>query len=260
MQLKLFFTALMFYTRIPVPVRLEYTDELLNKSTRYLPLVGAIVGIVAVVVLFAANLIFPFNISVLFSIVATIMLTGAFHEDGFADFCDGFGGGYSKEEILHIMKDSRNGSYGVAGMILIFLFKYISLVSISLANIAIVYISAHVLSRLLPVLIIKTTTYSRFDETTGKIKPLGKNIDQTTFLIAFLLGVVPLLFFSLYFSFTVIVVYSILTILFRKYIVSKIEGYTGDTLGALQQIAEVIFYLTFIAYQNFATYHSLITF
>ena len=115
-QFRVLLTAIMFYTRIPVPATLEYSPERLNRATRYFPLIGWIVGGVGAGVFYGLSLILPLQVSVFLSMLATIFLTGAFHEDGFADFCDGFGGGYTREKILTIMKDSRIGritSYNV---------------------------------------------------------------------------------------------------------------------------------------------------
>lgn len=115
-----FFTALMFFTRIPVPGSIPYSKELLNKALRFFPLVGGIVGGIGAGILWLGMLIFPFPLALLLSMVVTIFITGAFHEDGFADFCDGYGGGITKERILEIMKDSRLGTYGTIGLIGIF--------------------------------------------------------------------------------------------------------------------------------------------
>ena len=84
----------------------------------YFPLIGWIVGGFSALIFWASSFLFPVSISIIFSMIASILVTGAFHEDGFADVCDGFGGGWTKEKILEIMKDSRVGSYGVIGMIL----------------------------------------------------------------------------------------------------------------------------------------------
>ena len=95
-ELELFFTAIMFFTRLPVP-ELEYSQEKLNASSRYFPLVGILVGALSATVFMFSSLIFSTNISMLLSMITSILITGAFHEDGFADTCDGFGGGYTKE-------------------------------------------------------------------------------------------------------------------------------------------------------------------
>src|ERR1700678_2498706 len=99
-ELQLFLTAIMFYTRIPVPRWVNHSSNSLNDATKYFPLVGWIVGGIASLVFIGAKYFFNLPISILLSMAASVLLTGAFHEDGFADVCDGFGGGWTKEKIL----------------------------------------------------------------------------------------------------------------------------------------------------------------
>ena len=121
-ELRIFFTAIMFYTRIPCPIWVDHSQEYLNKATRYFPLIGWIVGAVNVLIIYVCSFIFPTSICVIMALVASVLITGAFHEDGYADLCDGFGGGWTKPQILEIMKDSRVGTYAVVGLILLIIF------------------------------------------------------------------------------------------------------------------------------------------
>jgi len=123
-EIQVFFTALMFYTRIPCPAWVNHDEEFLNKATRYFPLIGWIVGGLAALTFYGSSFIFSKEVSILFSFAISVLITGAFHEDGFADVCDGFGGGWTKEKILDIMKDSRVGAYGAIGIVLLFLLKF----------------------------------------------------------------------------------------------------------------------------------------
>ena len=126
-ELNLFYLALSFFTRIPVPKTLDYSDELLNRASRYFSLVGAVLAVLLTLVYLVATQFFSPAVAVLLVMLASLLLTGAFHEDGFADVCDGFGGGWTKERILTIMKDSRLGTFGVIGLISILGLKYLSL-------------------------------------------------------------------------------------------------------------------------------------
>ena len=99
-EIDIFFTAMMFYTRIPCPKNITHDPDYLNKATRYFPLIGWIVGLISGLVFIAFSQILPVTIAVLLSMIASILTTGAFHEDGFADVCDGFGGRWTKEKIL----------------------------------------------------------------------------------------------------------------------------------------------------------------
>src|SRR5215211_1296365 len=150
-QLDIFLTALMFFTRLPVPERINHGAALLQKSARYFPWIGLVVGSIAGVVYLVSINIFSPSISVFFSMLASILTTGAFHEDGFADVCDAFGGGWTKEKILLIMKDSRLGTYGVIGLINMLGFKFLLLVELSVAlpqwDFFFIIISAHSISR-----------------------------------------------------------------------------------------------------------------
>lgn len=111
-EIKIFFTSLMFYTRLPCPSYIDHSENYLNKATRYFPLIGIIVGTISFILFWIFNQIFNVEISIIIAIATGILITGAFHEDGFADTFDGFGGGWTKEKILEIMKDSRIGAYG----------------------------------------------------------------------------------------------------------------------------------------------------
>jgi len=241
-QLHLFLTALMFYTRIPVPAWLEYSPERLNRSTRYLPLIGWIVGGVGAVVFYGLVQIFPLQLSVFLSMLATILLTGAFHEDGFADFCDGFGGGYTRERIFTIMKDSRIGTYGSVGLIGMLGTKFLALQSLPVYLIPVAMISGHAFSRLMPVLIIFTSRYSREDEL-SKSKPIGKKGKHSDLILATVFALLPMVLFPWQFMAVSLPIALLLTFAFKKYTERKIGGYTGDCLGALQQMTEVLFYL-----------------
>ena len=116
-ELRLFLIALQFLTRVPVPAWVGWRDDWMNQSARHFPLVGACVGAFAVLVFWGAAHLWSALVAVLLSMVATVWLTGAFHEDGLADTCDGLGGAVSKQRVLEIMKDSRLGTYGTLGLL-----------------------------------------------------------------------------------------------------------------------------------------------
>ena len=248
-QLHIFLNAVMFYTRIPVPRNLPYSDEMLNRSTRYFPFIGWMVGGIGSGIFYGLQFVFPVNLAILLSMIATIFITGAFHEDGFADFCDGFGGGYTKEKILTIMKDSRIGTYGSIGLVGMLSVKFLSLTAVDLKLIPLILVSGHALSRLMPVLVIFASEYARAD-LESKSKPIGKKGKTTDLLIAIFFGLFWLAFLPLVFSAIIVPALLLVTVVFRRYIVGKLGGYTGDCLGALQQLSEVIFYLGLIAFQN----------
>ena len=244
------FTAIMFYTRIPVPRSTGFSEENLNKATRYFPLMGIVVGGLGALLFFLANLAMGVHLSILASLILMIMVTGAFHEDGLADFCDGFGGGYTSERILEIMKDSRIGVYGGIALILLFLSKLFLLSEIGLEDIPIVILAAHAFSRLNPVLMIYTSSYVSPEEG-SKSKPVGMKGSIVTLLLAIVFSLAPMFFVSWPIIPFLILAQLLILFLFRFYVRKMIGGYTGDILGALQQFSEIGFYLTFLIVKNF---------
>jgi adenosylcobinamide-GDP ribazoletransferase len=252
-ELHIFFTSLMFYTRIPCPKNIDHNPDYLNKATRYFPLIGWIVGSISFLAFYLFSFFLSIEIAVILAIITSILTTGAFHEDGFADVCDGFGGGWTKEKILMIMKDSAIGAYGAIGLVLLFLLKFkllsesILLFSNHSLLIFLLFISAHSLSRLAAISIIFTHEYSR-DDATSKSKPIAKNYTWKEVFGSFFFGLVPLMALScfnykiLFALIPVFITRSFLARYFQKWI----EGYTGDCLGATQQVCEVIYYLSIL--------------
>ncbi len=245
-ELRLLFTALMFYTRIPVPKWTGFSSENLNKATRYLPLVGVVVGSIGGLVVYLCGLLhLPIAVAVIIAIVIMVLTTGAFHEDALSDFSDGFGGGYTVERILTIMKDSRIGVYGAAALVLLFLSKYALFTSFNFQTLPIVLITAHAASRVNPVLLIFSANYVA-DPDKSKSKPIGLKSSPINMWIAILIGWIPVVLLqpiSIPFLF---VLQLLVFWRFRAYVIKHIGGYTGDVLGALQQISEIVFVLTYL--------------
>lgn len=254
-ELHIFFTCLMFYTRIPCPKNIDHNPEYLNKATRYFPFIGWIVGSISFLTFYLFSFFLSTETAVIFAIIASVLTTGAFHEDGFADVCDGFGGGWSKEKILIIMKDSAIGAYGAIGLVLLFLLKF-KLLSESILLftgdnsyllIFLLFISAHALSRLAAISIIFTHEYSR-DDASSKSKPIANKHSWKEVFGAFFFGLIPLLALA-FFQFKIL--FSIIPVFLTRYFLARyfqkwIDGYTGDCLGATQQVCEVIYYLSIL--------------
>jgi adenosylcobinamide-GDP ribazoletransferase len=260
-QLHIFFTALMFYTRIPCPKNIDHNPDYLNKASRYFPLIGWIVGGISFVFYFAGTFLFGNVIAVILSIIAGILTTGAFHEDGFADVCDGFGGGWTKEKILLIMKDSAIGAYGATGLVLLFLLKFYVILDTlytsennlqsAVCNL-LIFLSAHSVSRLSAISIVFTHQYSR-DDASSKSKPIAQNFSWKEVVGASFFGLLPLMvlsFFQWQLLLALIPVF-IARFFLARYFQKWIDGYTGDCLGATQQVCEVIFYLSIISIWKF---------
>lgn len=244
----LFRTALMFFTRIPVR-KVEYSQEYLNHSNKYLPVIGWIVGGISALGFMLFNPILPVEIAVVLSMAIPILLTGAFHEDGFTDLCDGLGGGWTKEKILEIMKDSRVGAFGVIGLVMLLLTKFLSLSHISESILPATLIAGHTFSRYSAVLFIFSHKYVR-DDHTGKSKPIGKEIYRSELIFASVTALLPFLLFPHFGFLLIIPVILLIKHAFARYIKKWIDGYTGDCLGALQQIIETSFYIFVILYME----------
>ncbi|MFI3327975.1 MAG: adenosylcobinamide-GDP ribazoletransferase [Rikenellaceae bacterium] len=240
--------AILLYSRIPVPFRVKCSDEALSRAIMFFPLIGAIVGTIGWGAYWVANYLFGVpSISVVVAIFAMTLSTGALHEDGFADFCDGFGGGYGKEAILRIMKDSFIGCYGVMGLIGIFLLRYTMLSSIagSNANMLLVFIAAQSASRFGSVAMIGSSSYAREENSRSAHSALG--VSFWRIVVAFCFGFATS-FIALGWQFTALYfcVATIAFLLFRWYTNRHIGGFTGDTLGALQVTSELLFYATLL--------------
>lgn len=241
-QWRYFLTAVMFFTRVPVHFS-QFDEADLNKSTRFFPLIGILVGTVGAAVFWVCDLLLPLEIAILLSMAATILLTGAFHEDGLADAVDGLGGGWSREQVLTIMVDSRIGSYGAIGLVLVLLSKYQALSYQAVALIPASLIAGHALSRLCAVLVMFTQSYVKAE---GKSKPLATQLNITELLIATFFGLLPMAFLELKYLGALVPV-ALVWLWFSAKIKARIGGYTGDCLGAMQQLTEVAFYVSLLA-------------
>ena len=253
-EVRYFFTALMFFTRIPCPAWVDHSAEYLNKSRKYFPLIGWIVGGISAVIFWGSSYVFPLSVSIVLSMIASVWVTGAFHEDGFTDVCDGFGGGWTKEQILTIMKDSRIGAYGVIGMSLLLLLKYLLLLEIAAHGnilVAICLLNAHTVSRFMASTFVHTHDYVQ-DIDVSKSKPIASSrLSVGEMLYSLVFGVLPFILFCKYLILIVLPIVYLSKVYLGHYFQKHIGGYTGDCLGATQQITEVIFYLSILGLWKF---------
>ncbi|REC47818.1 adenosylcobinamide-GDP ribazoletransferase [Chryseobacterium pennipullorum] len=245
-ELIYFATALMFFTRIPVPVAIPYSSEIMNKSQKYFAWVGLVVGLINAVILYFSSQIFNLEIGIVLMMISSVLLTGAFHEDGFTDMCDSFGGGYGKEKILTIMKDSRVGAYGTIGIILVFALKFLSIQALGTVDVlktSGIIIMAHTASRFISGTMIYTHRYVT-DIDASKSKPLANTPLDT---MALMVGFVSILISFMLIPDWRLIFAFILAYLGKMYLgwyfKKHIGGYTGDCLGSVQQVCEVLFYL-----------------
>lgn len=269
-ELRFFLTALGYFTRVPLPAALArwvgFTPAQLNAAARYFPLIGLLVGGVGALATWGAAHLWSPPVAVLIGMAATLLLTGAFHEDGLADCVDAFGGGYTREDVLRIMHDSRVGAFGVIAVVVVLLLKWQLLLQIGttggLAILVGTIVAAHGASRAMAITYLATHEYVR-DE--GKARPVAQRLRGAGLLFALLCGVVPLCWMSFAhtgyvgadlstpygwaaFALVTVLALALLRLALGAYFVRRIGGYTGDCLGFAQQLAELLVYFVAAAW------------
>ncbi len=243
-----FLIALQFLTIIPFNIKKKIEDKDFGRSLGYFPIVGLLLGIFLSGVAYISMFLPTMVISSLI-LVAWTVVTGGIHLDGFADTCDGFYGNRRKEDILEIMRDSRIGTMGAAGIAILLLFKFAMLSSIRSEDLWKVLIMTVVFARWSQAFVCLTSTYAR-DE--GKAKHFIEHVKRgdvfmgAIFILIlnwFLIGIKGIILFTLL---------VITVLLFTKYVKRKIGGMTGDTIGATNEIAEasaLLFSLILLSYK-----------
>ncbi len=234
--------AVSFFTRIPVRLPTEITPAQLNKTSRYFAVVGLLVGLICSLVYLVSVEYLPKSLAVLIAMAVSLLVTGAFHEDGWADVWDGFGGGWSIEQKLNIMKDSRLGTYGAAALFIILLLKFQSLMA--LVSPVMALILANTLSRVVATSLIYDMPYVALDAS-SKVKPLAQHLSSNSLIILLITGlVVSLWFLPLVECFLLLVILFVFRALLAFWFTRQLGGYTGDCLGAAQQSSEIVIYLS----------------
>lgn len=248
-EIAIFLLAIQFLTRLPVPVSQLYSPERLNATPRYYPLVGGLVGAMIASAYWGLSFILPTSLALVLTMTIGLLLTGAFHEDGLADTFDGIGGGHDRETAMTIMKDSRLGTYGTTALVMALAVKFASLVALPDLWIIVGLISGHCLSRLSSVLVIATSRYARFE---GKAKPVAETLSGASLFVVALtcIGIVAAAAYFIPLSAigAGLVGAAAGHIGMRLLFERKLGGYTGDTLGAVQQVSEIGFYLGLVAW------------
>jgi adenosylcobinamide-GDP ribazoletransferase len=248
-QYYLLLLALSFFTRVPVRLPEVIKPEMLHKASRYFALVGLFIGAVTALIFAVFASFLPISLAILISMACSLLLTGAFHEDGWADVWDGFGGGWTVEQKLNIMKDSRLGTYGAAALFFILMLKYQSLVLLSssednsILTLCYALILAHTLSRAVSTSLIFSMTYVS-EDAQSKVKPLAQHLSINSLLVLVITSVLVLFILlpamhCLVLILCLWVMRQLLIFWFNR----QLGGFTGDCLGAAQQILEVAIYI-----------------
>jgi adenosylcobinamide-GDP ribazoletransferase len=250
--------AIQFFTRIPVAGRLAdwvgFSPAMLRASAAHFPGVGWVIAAVACAVYAAVIVVFPpHNLfaplaAAVFCTIATVLLTGGFHEDGLADVADGLGGSPDRLRALEIMKDSRVGAFGAMALVLALLAKVALLAVLGAQGLPVVLaalVGAHVMSRFWPLVLVRTMAHVG-DAAGSKSKPLADQITSGALFVAVLWCFVPLAL-VLYAQTAIFLIASLtasgVALLWMKRLFARrLQGFTGDCLGATQQVCEIAFY------------------
>ncbi len=235
-----YFVAQTFMTRLPAPVKLSWSEKELALSTSYFPLVGLLIGAIAAIAWSLGYYGWSPAIGAVFAVTASVLATGAFHEDGLADSADGMGGAFEIEKKLIIMRDSRIGTYGSVALILMILAKVSAIALLDPTTAIWTITGAHMLGRWTSVPLIKNNHYVR-EQGTGKPFASMVTTSQVLWSTAF-----ALLCSVILFKLIVLIVLPVVLAgmwFAQWYVRRKLGGITGDVLGAINSLTELLVYL-----------------
>lgn len=239
--------ALIFFTRLPFWRLYQPPKACYETVVEHWPLVGWLTGGVMAATLYGASMVLPYQVAVLVAIVMRLLLTGALHEDGLADFLDGFGGGgNNRQRILDIMKDSHIGTYGVIGLVLYLLLLFFCLSSMSPEMAALAILAADPYAKMLTAQLVSMMPYARREEE-AKAKVIYRKITLVSGVSLAVQGLLPIGLFVWYMGIVweplifipALVMYFLYLLIWRR-----LHGYTGDCCGAVCLMVELSVYLT----------------
>jgi len=238
-QARLFLCALQFMTRLPTPRLTGFQPDWIARSAPYFPVVGWVVGAISATAFLAASQFWPGLPAAIIAIVAGLLVTGGFHEDGLADTADGLGGGQTPARRLDIMKDSRIGSYGVLALWSVLTLKAVLLATMSPWQGALALVLIHGAGRAAASVVMASLPYVR-EPDEAKLGPSPMTVRPYEAAIAVVLGLAPMILWpSLVQAAAGLVLAAIgaagLALLSRR----LIGGSTGDVLGGVEQLAEL---------------------
>ena len=239
--------ALIFFTRLPFWRLYQPPKACYETVVEHWPLVGWLTGGVMAATLYGASMVLPYQVAVLVAIVMRLLLTGALHEDGLADFLDGFGGGgNNRQRILDIMKDSHIGTYGVIGLVLYLLLLFFSLSSMSQEMAALAILAADPYAKMLTAQLVSMMPYARREEE-AKAKVIYRKITLVSGVSLAVQGLLPigLLVWYMGIAWEALIFIPALVMYFLYLLIwRRLHGYTGDCCGAVCLMVELSVYLT----------------
>lgn len=231
-----------FFTRLPFWRIAQVPPQYFEKVVTGWPLAGWLTGGITAGILFTASLLLPVSVAIILAIIGRLLITGCLHEDGLADFFDGFGGGTNKERILAIMKDSHIGNYGVTGLIFYFLLYYTLLSSLPVTLACYAILAGDPLCKGVSAMIINRLPYARTQEN-SKAKVVYSRMNAGEYIFTFTAALLPLILLPQYKYLLAILPVIITWYTLTSFMKKKIQGYTGDCCGATVLLCEIAFYL-----------------
>lgn len=238
--MRVFILTLQFLTRLPINKNMEVREDDFVKGLVYFPLIGLIIGAIDAAVFYLVSLVTGGMLPVACALLANVAVTGGLHIDGLADTCDGIFSSRTRDRMLEIMKDSRIGTNGTIAIIFDFLLKFSILMSMDPRHAMLAVLLAPVAAKTVVVLLIYISDYAR-EKGMGGLYIREQNRKLTSIGLA--IGAVLLLAFLKLWGLAAIAVCVAACLVYKKYIYSKIQGMTGDTLGAANEVIELVFML-----------------
>ena len=243
--MRIFILTLQFLTRIPINADLKSTEEDFSKGVIYFPIVGLIIGAFNLMMLIAASKLLGGIFPAVCCLLAGTAITGGLHVDGLADTCDGIFSSRTREKMLEIMRDSRIGSNGTIAIVFDYLLRLSLLAMLTGKGLHLAVLLSPVAAKTLMVLLMKISVYARTGQGLGGLYLKKQPITATILAAVIGLGII-----SGFMGIWGVVAFGICTavcFLYRSFIYSKLQGMTGDTLGAANELLEVSFLLIMAA-------------
>jgi adenosylcobinamide-GDP ribazoletransferase len=250
-QLAAVATSIQFLTRVPLPGGMNRPDPdltLLRAAVVYFPLVGGLVGLCTGTVIWSALHVWPPLVAVVSGLIVEALLTGGFHEDAVADCCDAFGGGWSKDDVLRILKDSRIGSYGALGLGLALLLRGSCLLALPEHLVLPAVVASAAVGRW--AVLILMLSFAPVPNREGLSKDVGQQIGWREFLVGCGFLLLAVLGMACYLPIAVLVgvlATAMLTFLWGRYVHRRIGGITGDVLGTACYLGQCALLLAILA-------------
>ena len=242
------FAAFIFFTRLPFWRIHQPRKEAYETVVELWPLTGWLTAGCMAATLYFGSFIVPTALAAMAAIIVRILITGALHEDGLADFIDGFGaGGTDRKRILDIMKDSHIGTYGVVGLVLYFMLLHQSLTILPPRITALMILAADPFFKMMTAQLIQMMPYARTAET-AKGQVVYRKTSIKAGLLLLIQGTLPAigLWYFAGLPYLCIAIPALMFYLLYLLMHRRINGYTGDCCGAVFLLTELTFYLTYI--------------